>query len=443
MAQFSWLPRCGTTWRRTALLGSLLYWMSGAAIGGGGIAQAQVPTNLDPRGAAPAPAPAPAAPQPAPTPQPIIINSDGQQIPPPEDDGGWFYVPDDFAFSDGDDGGGFVGQTPTDHEVRQGDTLWDISFFYFNNPWEWPKVWSYNPDITNPHWIFPGDRVRLYPEGQAPSESLTNLPPQQDLLQDPEANLTDEVDGPATGGDVPVPRTLARTGDVRLRQLAFIDEDTRRYAATIDGAVEDKTLLVEGDSVYIAYPSERPLQVGQEYAIYTETSTVRHPDSGRNVGTYARILGQLRVVSAQKDKRARAFITDSTDVIERGARVGPLQRTYRTVAPTRNQVELQGTVVAMFGSDQLIGQNQVVFIDKGESDNVRVGNRLFVVRRGDALSIGGPTGNDTGKDDRRFPARAIGEVLVVQVGKRASAAIVTLALQEIGIGDAVLMRKSR
>src|SRR5450432_2350676 len=50
---------------------------------------------------------------------------------------------------------------PDIHLVRRGDTLWDLCGHYYQNPWAWPKVWSYNPQIANPHWIYPGDQVRL------------------------------------------------------------------------------------------------------------------------------------------------------------------------------------------------------------------------------------------------------------------------------------------
>jgi nucleoid-associated protein YgaU len=50
---------------------------------------------------------------------------------------------------------------PPLHTVKKGDTLWDICDTYFANPWQWPRVWSYNPDILNPHWIYPGEVVRL------------------------------------------------------------------------------------------------------------------------------------------------------------------------------------------------------------------------------------------------------------------------------------------
>ncbi len=52
------------------------------------------------------------------------------------------------------------------HKVQRGDTLWDLSARYLNSPWYWPKVWSYNPEIGNPHWIYPGNVVRLRPPGR-------------------------------------------------------------------------------------------------------------------------------------------------------------------------------------------------------------------------------------------------------------------------------------
>ncbi|MEA2101252.1 MAG: LysM domain-containing protein [Thermodesulfobacteriota bacterium] len=50
------------------------------------------------------------------------------------------------------------------HEVKQGDTLWDISSTYQGTPWEWPLVWANNPDITNPHLIYPHDRIIISKE---------------------------------------------------------------------------------------------------------------------------------------------------------------------------------------------------------------------------------------------------------------------------------------
>lgn len=393
-------------------------------------ARAQVPTTVGPR-TAPAPAPAPAPAAPAPEPVFVPVPADALQQP-AADESGFFYLPDDFTYAE--EQGIQPGPAPLFHSVRRGDTLWDICFMYFNNPWEWPKIWSYNPEITNPHWIYPGDRVRLYPEGG-------------DVPAD--APLSSELPVDVEGGEaLPVvqverPAATAQQQGVRLRQLAFVDQDTRDSAFTIVGAVEEKSMLSEGDSVYLEYPRNNPPDQGERYTIYAETSQVQHPDTERVIGSYVRILGELQVVSVRQGKRARAFITDSVDVIERGAKVGPLQRTFQTVAPARSKSDLQGTIVALVGGEQLlIGQNQVVFVDRGTENGVEVGNRMYVVRRGDAYGAKQSSRPVVGQDDDRFPARAIGEILIVQSGKRVSAALVTLALREFGVGDRVLMRKS-
>ncbi|MFU8803676.1 MAG: LysM peptidoglycan-binding domain-containing protein, partial [Bradymonadaceae bacterium] len=51
--------------------------------------------------------------------------------------------------------------TPDYHVIREGDTIWDLSGSYYEDPYQWPRMWSYNPHITNPHWVYPGDIVYL------------------------------------------------------------------------------------------------------------------------------------------------------------------------------------------------------------------------------------------------------------------------------------------
>ncbi len=68
---------------------------------------------------------------------------------------------------------GATGEVPSSHVVRRGDTLWGICDEYYRNPYEWPRLWSYNPDLKNPNWIYPGDELRLKPTNAAdtPSDS--------------------------------------------------------------------------------------------------------------------------------------------------------------------------------------------------------------------------------------------------------------------------------
>ncbi len=388
----------------------------------------EAPTTLNPGATGnqnPSPSPSYQRPAPAPAPQPniVVVGPDGKvttTTPPPAENG--YYISGG-GVGPTDSGNGEVHATsiPDLHVVRTGDTLWDICFYYFNNPWEWPKIWSYNPQITNPHWIYPGDLVRLLPRGM--------------FVQGP----TDT--GPATldpGVDRVVPAP-ARRLEVGIKQIAFVQKSDLDKSVTIDGAVDEKELLGDGDSVYLSYPEGKPPQVGQRYSIYEPGKTVKHDKT--EYGSYVRLLGTLEVVSVKQDKRARGVIIQANREIQRGAKVGPLIKTYKNVPPVLPTVDAQGPIVGMLAHDQLIGDGEIVFVGLNKKSGVQVGNRMFVVRRGDALP---PKMSDhIGQDDRRFPARALGEIVIVEVGENVSIGLVTLSVQEMAIGDTAMMQKAQ
>ncbi len=379
-------------------------------------------TDVGAYGSTSAPATTPAA-----KPTVIVIGPDGKPASDAPSSPGGVYHYDDIAPRDTVEENVVLhaGPTPELHVVRRGDTLWDICWYYFNDPWQWPKVWASNAQITNPHWIYPGDLVRLLPKGFLAPVGMG----------DP--GLEAET-GPARAADAPTP---ARRFEVAVRQVAFIDKASLDSSMFVVGSIEDKALLSTGDEIYVSYPTDAVPKIGARYSVYAEDQKAVHPDTKKVVGSYVRLLGEVQILSVKQGKYARARITTANTEIERGARVGPLLRTFRTVPPARNEVDVQGTVVAMLTSDQLIGTGEVVFIDLGQKQGVKPGNRLFVVRRGDALDRkGGPT-DMVGQDDRAFPARALGEIVLVEVGPQLSVGLITLAVEEMGPGDLVMMRK--
>src|SRR5690606_18653750 len=138
-----------------------------------------------------------------------------------------------------------VGVVPEIHVVKQGDTLWDLSGNYYQSPWKWPQVWSYNPQVKDPHWIYPGDQLRLRP-GTAMQSALASR------------TLGTGDQGRFTGR-----QQLLAPGTVVLRDQGYIGNPQEDVWGELVGAREDQMLLSEGNEVYLLFRPGVELEPGR------------------------------------------------------------------------------------------------------------------------------------------------------------------------------------
>lgn len=352
-----------------------------------------------------------------------------------------------------DEGRGSV-PPPDTYTVRAGDTLWDLSGRFLNNPWYWPKIWSYNPEIPNAHWIYPGNLLRFYPASEEGPARVESVPPavaeaeaepddfeapreledfsRADMAQPPsrEEEEAVAVSGPYKIGQVTQRASMARRDTfVTPRELA--------ESGTITAAFEEKLLLATLDKAYANFADGAAVKPGETYVIYKTERPIVHPVTNELIGYQSVVLGAARVVAV--DARAASLvIVQAFDPIERGAMLGPWsEKFFRRVEPTPNGQALEGIIVA--GQQSVVsqyGEHQVVFVDRGEKDGVKEGNVFTVVRSGDPY--GKPP--DQPAWDPAMPKEDVGQLLVVDVKERASTALVTRSLKELLIGDRVEMR---
>lgn len=326
--------------------------------------------------------------------------------------------------------------TPEFHVVQTGDTLWDISEVYLADPYLWPKLWSWNDHVTNAHWIFPGDRIRLYdpfaPQVRGADEprlefSKTRVP--QRVQQDP----------------------------VLLTRTAFVDAEQFDSAMTVIGGGDANVMLSTLDTAYLDYDKANPPIPGERLVVYAPQQKIYDLEGKNVLGYVVEVMGDVEIETIAR-KAVESTVSSALNPIERGYKVGPLRRRFDRVDPVPADRAAAGIVVATLHgtgplnvkkgrrirkergkgeNDVIAGEEQLVVVSLGEADGVQVGNVLEVVRKGDEY---------TSKRELPFPyedgwpRRVIGALVVVQVLPTTSLAVSTYSRREFERGDHVELR---
>jgi nucleoid-associated protein YgaU len=225
------------------------------------------------------------------------------------------------------------------YTIKQGDTLWDISSKFLKDPFLWPKLWQRNPYITNPHWIYPGQPIRL-----APAEELRKEMPKE-AVEEPgvkKGELSTEEKKPevAEGKPAEVKPAEVRPAEVKppevtpaevkpsevkpvevkpegagpvevkpeeekppvfpeVRWAGFVSDLQFRGIGVILDSREGKNLMSEGDIVYLAFKTAAPVIVGNKYTAMRALEYVRHPVTNRKIGVKHLITGTVQVIDQQ------------------------------------------------------------------------------------------------------------------------------------------------
>jgi hypothetical protein len=298
-------------------------------------------------------------------------------------------------------------------------------------------LWSYNPEITNPHWIYPLDQVRLSSDVLAQDQAIASG----------EGGLPSVASGPGSTGAVVVPPRLMTPGTVFLRDQGYLDDEALKAAGVVIGGNEEHMLMAHTDELYVRFAEGADIRAGQEYSIFQAIPQIDR--AYEETGKLVRIFGTVTVRSYDRDKAvARGVLTEALDPIERGFSVAKVERRFELVPPKRNAANVVAHVIASVRPQSLLSYDNVVFLDVGHSQGVEPGNRFFVVRRGDnyieAVSEEGH--KFTGSvpipeyDPELFPKEVVAELRVVKVRKGTTIALVTRSDTDITYGDVAEMR---
>ncbi|MBI3185774.1 MAG: LysM peptidoglycan-binding domain-containing protein [Myxococcales bacterium] len=318
------------------------------------------------------------------------------------------------------------------HTVATGDTLWDLSQRFLGSPWYWPKVWSYNPEIANPHWIYPGNLVRFFPGGEeTPTRVEVGEGPEETV--EPGEMIPSETELLQVAGQI----GYVAKRSILYHQMGFVTARQLDEAGTIHSSFSETQMLSYPYTVYISFKKKGDAKVGDTNLVFRSEGEVEHPVTGFTVGYMTRLLGTVKV-TAVSNKLVTAEIRETWDEIRRGDLIGPAgEQVRRSVALRPNERQLKGYVVtAMVPHIGVMGEHQVIIVDRGGADGVQPGNTFTVIRQNDGLrGFFDPT-----ETDLDLPVEDVATCMAVDVKDKATVCLLTRSLREVVKGDRVVMR---
>lgn len=274
------------------------------------------------------------------------------------------------AFSQGDSL--LADDHPDEYVVQVGDTLWDIAGKFLNDPWFWPEIWYINPEIVNPHLIYPGDVLGLvYVEGR---QMVTPIRASSHRLS-PQARSTPLTEAVTS---IPYDSIAAFLAAGVVLQRDQVDELPYLLASRGDHLV-----AAAGNTVYIRRNTDDT--PGQRFNIVKVGDKLIDPDTNDVVGFEGIMVGSGTL--RRGGDPSTFAITESTREATQGDLLipvdEPLPLNFFPKAPSGN---IDGRIIAVVGGVTQIGQYMVVVMNRGASNGLVVGDVLTVFQDGPVVA---------------------------------------------------------
>jgi len=269
---------------------------------------------------------------------------------------------------------------PRQYTVKKGDTLWDISSLFLQDPWYWPEIWSKNAQIENPHLIFPGDVLTLvYVNGQP--QILVNEEKHQEIRESsggmPVKKLSPSIRSSSLEASIPsIPGDAIRQF---LTKPRVVTKDQLETAPRIIGSEGNHLILGTGSRVYIRGEIDKERV---RFAVFNPGDALVDPTSGETLGYEAKYAGDVHITNY--DDPASGNITFSEREILVGNRLLPEDRSKmeNLFFPHIPDSQVDAQIISLYDALFGVAQYQIVVINKGERDGMEVGHLLATFTNG-------------------------------------------------------------
>jgi hypothetical protein len=343
---------------------------------------------------------------------------------------------------------------PDSYTVRRGDTLWAISAKFLVKPWLWPEIWQANPQVRNPHLIYPGDVLNL------------------SFINGGGAGLKLEPGVHAEGEAVPaIPLSELQTF---LKDLRVMDSNAVNDSPYVVGLEEARLRGAVGQNIYVRHLQGAP---GQRWAIVRPSHVFRgfdlggshsdlvshnlnsnaamvdapwsedtigdgHYGHGKDLGVEVSVIGTAETL--RMGDPSTLLLLDATRDIRSGDRVVPLDEApydaYYYPHPPKS-IPKDAKVISYADAMDAVGPRQVVALSVGARDGAENGQTYSIYQPGEVIHDDVASNSwhrDFGKTVA-LPAEYVGHVMIFRTFDRVSYGLVMDGLRPVQKGNELRM----
>ena len=329
---------------------------------------------------------------------------------------------------------------PDTYVVKKGDTLWDISGTFLEKPWQWPQIWDINPQVEDPHWIYPGDVLKLIwveaPITTSPinKASESEKTPKLVIAERAPVKVT------AQGKLEPRVRTDAISAAIPAIPLEKISAFlTKSRVVNSTDVLNNAPYVIAGDNKHIISGAGDKLFARGDFkpedtvfGIFRPGKTYTDPVTGEFLGLQAKEIGGGRIIDLNKDV-ATLTINGTNEEIRINDRLltSEQKKVVATFHPKAPSKEMKGQIIDVEGGVSQVGNMSIVALNLGDRDGLEVGDVLAVLQNGEVVK-------DRIKNEFvQLPDVRAGLMIVFRSFKKMSYALVVTATRPLKVGDRV------
>jgi hypothetical protein len=267
------------------------------------------------------------------------------------------------------------------HTVVEGDTLWDLAAKHLGSPWKWPEIWERNRYVTNPHYIFPGNRIVIFPPGPVAVSIQEAVPATAPAPAPPVAEAPPPEPPAVPVAAVPIkPVPKEPYLDIKPGDFVTGGEFVRERPAGIGriwGGRDPKVGFAEGDLVYLLLDKEIP--AGQLLGVYRVRGPVPVPGEGMKSGYVKFLIGILQVGRVDQEGQLNARVRQSFADITRDDLISEEIPSYSEVKIVPGAEGLEAAVITGRNPTEIFATGDFVYLNRGAAAGVAVGNVFRMV----------------------------------------------------------------